>query len=265
VQQGVGSTGPGTTLVQDFDFGGPQVVPWNVPVAFSPVFVVPGFANFGVQLELEDPVTGTNFDFSFHDGQVLLSTLNLPDLSNPAFSPFRVSLGADVELSSGKGQERSITLTTTPPSVFFDFFTPPTVTQPLEFSFFTVTELNDINVQYTPAGMGIFGGTGLEFFELSTEAGFSGPPPAGIDEAFWITWVPMGTSDFDLPPQVPGKPLFAPFQTVHCYFSQWRIKGFVFDYDSFFDQTLVANINSLEAGITEGSESYHELSFFLKP
>ncbi|MFT7484420.1 MAG: hypothetical protein ACI9F9_000260 [Candidatus Paceibacteria bacterium] len=248
---GVGQTGPGTTLSKDFDFASSNVIPWNIQVPFTALYVDPNYSNFGLQLVLEDVNSGIEFDFSFHDGLATVSSINLPNISDPSFAGYRVSLGADVETPFDEGQEHYQVLTATPIAIVFDFFLPPTILSPVDGVTLSMQQFYGLSVQVLETSTWGFGDNGVNIFELFSDG--LGLPPAGIDETVWQVLTPPGMTSFDLP--VYGQPMFAPTQLVGCEFVQWRELGYAFDYDTFFGPGVASNLNNLEANTVEGCES----------
>ena len=264
LRPGVGQATPGGQIDRDFDFGSSDLIPWDQSVPISTWYLHPGHSNFGLQLVLEDRNTGVEFDFSFHDGGSALSFIDLPNLSNGAFTPYEVSLGAEADIPSDSWQERSMLLTATPSAVVFDFFLPPSILQPMDMATLTMQEFDNLHLQITETATGSFGTNGINGFALSTRGGFNGVPPPGIDEASWEILLRPGVTSFDLPPH--ALPLFAPSQLVSCEVWQWRQLGYAFDYDTFFDGDILSNLVALEGNSTDDCDGGSaEVRFFLYP
>ena len=263
LQPGVGPTGSGTTLVQNFDFASPAVVPWNVPVGFAATGINPGLS-LSIELLVEDLANGISYDFSIFDGNPGPSSITLPDVTDPNLSAFRIELDADTFDPLGSfdgGQDCAEILTTTPASVSFDLFSLPSILTPPDFSLLTLTQLNDLTVEVLEGSTGSFGTNGLNQFDIYTDAGSSGSPPPGIDQTSWIVFTHPGTTSFDLPPYF--LPMFGPFQSLSCDFGQAGFGGFTFDFDAFFDGNLAANLTALDAALTEECSNEAEITVFL--
>ena len=250
---GVGPVAAFGSAVQDFDFA--AAVPWSVPVAISESGRVPGF-DLGIQLLVTEPTARVDFDFSIFDGPTNPGTIMLPSVSS--LGSYDLWLAADTRDPFGivgGEQARGQRLTTTPAAVSFDFMLPPTLVHPVDGDSLSLSELACLGVVLTegavPAG---FGNNGVNAFFLEN---LSGTPPPGIDVAGWTIIVPGGTTLVDLPPHT--LPMFTAGQVLYSGASQSRFQGYGFDYDSFFDGNVVANLAAFLAAVTEECESSQEI------
>lgn len=258
---GIGPTGPGTTLVRNFDFGSNAVVPWNVSTPFSVANKHPALS-LSVQLLVVDSVNGVEFDLSFFDGSAAPSPILLPSVSHASFTGYRVDLDVDTFDPLGfieAGQDCSRRLTTNPASVAFTLFSLPALLWPPHHAALTVPELESLTVQLLESATGSFGGNGVSLFWLEG----SGPPGSGVDEVSWTILFRPGTTSFDLPRFV--LPMFAPNEVVNGGLEQVRFQGLTVDYDTFFGPNLAANLSALETVATDECGSDIEFDLYLVP
>lgn len=259
---GVGPTGPGTTLVRNFDFGSAAVIPWLTSTTFSVANQHPAL-DLSAQLLVEDAASGVHYDISFFDGSLAPSPIDLPNVTHTSFAGYRVDLDVDTFDPNGfiaAGQDCNRRLTApNPASVAFNLFSLPALLWPPAHAVLTVPQLDSLTVQLVEASTGTFGANGVDLFFLET----SGPPGSGIDEVEWTIFFRPGTTSFDMP--LYGLPMFAPNEVVEGGLEQVGFQGLTVDYDTFFGPNLAANLSALVTTATDECSNGVEFNLYLVP
>ncbi len=117
-----------------------------------------------------------------------------------------------------------------------------------------MAHLDALQVRVAEGSTGGFGDDGIDIFSVVTEAGPSGPPRSGIDQALWAVVTPAGMTRFDLPPY--SLPMYGNTQTLYCRFEEMRLKGLAVNYDAFFSGGLAASFAALDALSTARGASH---------
>jgi len=251
-----GQAASGGTLTVDMDYA--NAVLWNRPVAFS-------FNNLGagknvfVNVQIENDATMSAFlaplHFSSMGAQNL--ALNLPDVTDPKFAGYDISVSAvSASMSGDLGLACQLMLAGNPTNLDFHFRNASTLTNPMDGASFSVADLDALQVAYTPGAPGPVGSnSGPDIFGLQYESGGTGTPPPGIDGAEWSVFVMSDLGAFTLP--LAGLPMFGMGQDeIFVELDAIRFTGVSFDYNSFFNENLAMNFANLSMAFTSQCQSF---------
>ena len=251
---GIGQTSGGT-LAANFDFA--NAVAWDQPVNVT-------FANVGADVDTDvyfeafDLAAGTAFDGLIYSGSIANVTLNLPDVTDMAFTGLNFNVFAGVNPGTLSESECEFVLSSTPTDLDFDFLSPPTPVTPADSADFTAEEFGNLTVSFTGAANGSFGANGFNayFFES-----ISGPTPSGIDVAQWEIFFPSNASSFDIP--LAALPMFVDGQTLEGGIDKQLFAGSTVNFNTFFNENVNQNLEDLRSDATSTCEVESFYSFTL--
>jgi hypothetical protein len=256
---GIAQTTPGGTIVQNFDYGSANVVPWDQPVSITFANVDAAITGAELSVDLDDLANGILFGLDEFIGVPAPLTFNLPDVTHAGLAGFKFTVYADAfDGTDAIYQDRGIVLSTTPAGLVFDFIQVPTPVSPSQGDSFTLAQLLALNVSFTAGGTGGFGNNGLNFAVFDTELGV-GTPPAGIDGSCWEFFLPGGVSSFTMP-KAP-LPMIASGQGMFGGASQFRTLGTPVNFSTFFNGGFEANFAALFTDSTGEADVEIEYSF----
>ncbi len=253
---GLGPVASGQTLTQDFDWNGGRRVDWDQSVMFD----IAGADAAATNAEVTVGISMGNlfFDFDVYDGAIGPFTANLPDATDANLSGYDLVVEADVNnLTNSVDQSCNAVLATTPATYTFDLLTRPTLIAPFDGAMYTVSEISNLDAIWSLGAAGTLT-QGVEIFRI---AGFS-KTKGGITFV-WQMFLPVGSTTFRMPPTV--LPMFEAGQFDNANISKTRFDGFTFDFDTFFNENVDANLEAIEAALNAACEAGNSVNFMVTP
>lgn len=258
IEMGVGPAAPAGMLVADFDMGSAGLIPYDREVSLSYMDTQPNADVSVLELTLFLPTGGDIVlaTLSFDNGPAEPASVMVPAEDDPNLAAFRNSLLFFQELfEDDEGTSCDVFLEGNPTDVLFDMPDLPVITSPTDGALISVAQAMNLTVDYTSGSNP--GLSGLDSVFIGNED--DTPAGVGVDHIAWVFLLPVGTTDFQLPPTV--LPMFASDVDYEICVEEERIDGLLLDYDSFFDEDLEANIELID-GTAEGFCETFTLSFF---